>query len=360
VTVALRVSGLTKRYAGDVLALDEVSLDVEAGEFVTLLGPSGSGKTTLLMVIAGFERATAGHVLLRGDDITNTPPERRNLGVVFQSYALFQHMSVEANVGYPLAARKVKGKERKDRVAAALDLVGLAGLGRRRPSALSGGQQQRVALARALVFEPSILLLDEPLGALDRALRERMQAELRRLHRKLGSTFVCVTHDQDEALSMSDRVVVMSDGRIEQVGTPTDVYDRPATEFVATFVGSANLFEGTVVGHDGGCLAVDLGPLGVIRSPGPPDLADGARVKVVVRPERTRLAPTGGTGAPGPVVEGSLADWSFAGHRWQYEAESADHGRVAIASSSPLSLTGGDTVRLTWDPADTWVVEARP
>ena len=239
---AVRLSGVRKAY-GKVVAVAAVDLEVREGEFFTLLGPSGSGKTTLLRLIAGFERPDEGRVALRGVDVTVVPPYARDVNTVFQDYALFPHMTVGDNVGYGLRVKGVPKDERRSRVAEALRLVRLEGLGDRRPDQLSGGQRQRVALARAVVNEPSVLLLDEPLGALDLKLRQEMQLELKRIQREIGITFVYVTHDQEEALTMSDRIAILAAGRIEQVGTPREVYERPATDFVAGFVGISNLLE---------------------------------------------------------------------------------------------------------------------
>ncbi len=240
--LAVRLTGIRKRF-GSVVAADAVDLEITAGEFFTMLGPSGSGKTTLLRIIAGFERPDKGAVELAGVDVTRDPPYLRNVNTVFQDYALFPHMTVLQNVEYGLRVRKVPRPERRRKAEAALDMVRLSGLGERKPVQLSGGQRQRVALARAIVNEPEVLLLDEPLGALDLKLRQEMQTELKRIQREVGITFVYVTHDQEEALTMSDRVAVMKAGRIEQLGTPVDVYERPATEFVAGFIGVSNLLE---------------------------------------------------------------------------------------------------------------------
>ena len=242
---AVRLEGLSKRF-GDVVAVDDVDLDIEAGSFFTLLGPSGSGKTTTLRLIAGFDQPTAGRVLLHGEDVTERPPYDRDANTVFQDYALFPHMTVRDNVAYGL---KVRGTDRVARRAAAdetLALVRLEGYGDRKPSQLSGGQRQRVALARALVLRPSVLLLDEPLGALDQQLREEMQIELKTLQREVGITFVLVTHDQGEALAMSDRIAIFDQGRIVQTGAPREIYDAPATRFVADFVGTANIVDGAL------------------------------------------------------------------------------------------------------------------
>jgi putative spermidine/putrescine transport system ATP-binding protein len=243
-TPAVRAIGLRRTY-GDVVALERLHLDVHAGEFFTMLGPSGSGKTTTLRLIAGFELPDSGAIELDGVDVTKRPPYQRDVNTVFQDYALFPHMSVEQNVAYGLRVRKVGKQEQRDRANEALTMVGLGGLGGRKPIQLSGGQRQRVALARALVNRPRVLLLDEPLGALDLKLRQQMQIELKRIQRELTGnvTFIYVTHDQDEALTMSDRLAVMNDGRIEQIGTPSEVYEHPATEFVAGFVGTSNIIE---------------------------------------------------------------------------------------------------------------------
>ena len=239
-SVAIRLRGLARRF-GDVVAVDGVDLDVVDGEFLTLLGPSGSGKTTVLRMIAGFERPDAGTIELGGVDVTNVPPYGRDVNTVFQDYALFPHMTVQKNIEYGLKVKKVPKAEREERARQALESVRLGDYGERAPSQLSGGQRQRVALARALVNRPNVLLLDEPLGALDLKLREQMQVELKEIQREVGITFVFVTHDQDEALTMSDRIAVFNNGRIEQLGTPTEVYEHPATSFVAGFVGTSNL-----------------------------------------------------------------------------------------------------------------------
>jgi putative spermidine/putrescine transport system ATP-binding protein len=268
---AVSMRRVTKRF-GDVVAVDDVELDVRAGEFFSMLGPSGSGKTTMLRMIAGFEAPTEGRILLHGDDVTRLPPFDRDVNTVFQDYALFPHMSVEVNVAYGLKVKRVPKPERRVRVQQALEQVRLAGFEKRRPNQLSGGQRQRVALARALVNQPSVLLLDEPLGALDLKLREEMQVELKQIQQLVGITFVFVTHDQQEALTMSDRIAVFNRGRIEQVGTPVEIYEQPATDFVAGFVGTSNLVSGEVA-------------LRLL----------GETATFTVRPERIRLAEPNGT-----------------------------------------------------------------
>jgi spermidine/putrescine ABC transporter ATP-binding subunit len=286
-TPAVRLSHLTKRY-GDVLALDDVSLSIGAGEFLSILGPSGSGKTTTMRMIGGFERPDVGTVEIAGTDVGHLPPYRRDVNTVFQSYALFPHMTVEDNVAYGLKMKGVSKRERYAQATAMLELVQLTGHAARRPGQLSGGMKQRVALARALVNHPSVLLLDEPLGALDRKLREEMQIELRRIQTTVGITFVYVTHDQEEALSMSDRIVVMRNGRIVQIGSPSDVYDGPATLWVSDFVGSSSHITGTVAAVGASFrLDTDLAPVDAAwASPG---LAVGDRAVAVIRPEHIEV-----------------------------------------------------------------------
>jgi putative spermidine/putrescine transport system ATP-binding protein len=319
---AIRLTGLRKNY-GDVTALDGVSLTINSGEFFTMLGPSGSGKTTLLRVIAGFERPDAGTVELHGNDVTKQPPYDRDVNTVFQDYALFPHMTVADNVEYGLRIHKVDRTRRRTRAADTLAMVGLEGLGKRKPAELSGGQRQRVALARAIVNEPAVLLLDEPLGALDLKLRQGMQIELKRIQREVGITFVYVTHDQEEALTMSDRVAVFNNGRIEQVGVPVDIYDRPTTEFVAGFVGVSNLVE-----RDGHHLAI--------------------------RPERIELLPAGSAAPAGAVASpGTITDVVFLGMMTRYTV-ALDGGGTLIAVRPNLERTALHR----GDPRGTHVVAA--
>ena len=278
----LRVDGVAKRY-GAVVALGGVSLSVAAGEFLTILGPSGSGKTTLLKVVAGFEFPDAGRVTVGGADITDVSPARRNIGMVFQNYALFPHMSVARNIAFPLQMRGVPRSEIERRVIQAMALVELRGYGERLPSQLSGGQQQRVALARAVVFDPTLLLLDEPFGALDRKLRESMQLEVRRLQRRLGLTTVFITHDQEEALVLSDRIAVMDGGVIRQIGAPDEIYDRPADAFVAQFIGESNLLVGEIAAPDR--VLLDGGTSVTVHGLG----GGRGRVRLLVRPEKMAI-----------------------------------------------------------------------
>ena len=287
----VRFENVEKTYDGRVNVVDRLDLDIHEGEFLTLLGPSGSGKTTILLMLAGFEATTAGDITLNGRSLRNVPPFRRNMGIVFQNYALFPHKSVYQNVAFPLVQRRLTRAVIDEKVIASLHMVDLDGLGDRRPNQLSGGQQQRVALARALVFEPQIVLMDEPLGALDKKLREQMQIEIKHLHEQLGMTVAYVTHDQGEALTMSDRVAIMHDGRIEQIGSPHEVYERPANAFVANFVGENNTLDGRIEAIDGTECAVRL-PSGDlvyahVVSPG----TAGQPTLLSIRPERLVINP---------------------------------------------------------------------
>ena len=318
-SVAISLRGLRKSF-GQVTAVDGVDLDVLDGEFFSMLGPSGSGKTTVLRMIAGFEQPSAGTVLLGGRDVTARPPYDRDVNTVFQDYALFPHLSVRQNVEYGLRVKRVAKAERRRRAAELLDVVRLGGFGDRRPDQLSGGQRQRVALARALVNRPTVLLLDEPLGALDLKLREEMQLELKAIQRDLGVTFVFVTHDQGEALSMSTRVAVFNGGRIEQVGAPSDVYERPTTSFVAGFVGTANL----VAADDSARL---FGPAAVHS----------------IRPERIRV-----TDGEDAMVRGTVDDVLYLGAEWRVRVALDGGGRLVAAVPSDRAVAPGARVGLVW------------
>jgi len=289
----VRLIDLVKRFA-DVTAVDGINLDVAGGEFFSLLGPSGCGKTTSLRLIAGFERPTEGRILLGGVDMAQTPPHRRKVNTVFQSYALFPHLNVYDNVAFGLRFKEVPKPEARRLVSDALALVRLEGMERRRPSQLSGGQQQRVALARALVLHPSVLLLDEPLGALDAKLRKALQLELKGIQETVGITFIYVTHDQEEALTMSDRLAVMSNGHIEQIGPPVEVYDEPANSYVADFLGVSNLMGATAEGQEDGRCRVRLGEFVLMAGRG--ETGASGRVRLVIRPERVELEPFGTEG----------------------------------------------------------------
>jgi putative spermidine/putrescine transport system ATP-binding protein len=306
--VVLSLRDVRKRY-GDATVVDGISLDVRQGEFVTLLGPSGSGKTTTLNMIAGFVEESGGVIALDGKPIGDLPTHRRNIGVVFQHYALFPHLTAEQNIAFPLKRRRVAAAEQARRVQEALEMVKLGSFGKRYPRELSGGQQQRVALARALVFDPRLVLMDEPLGALDKKLREWLQGEIQRIHRASGITFIYVTHDQDEALALSDRVAVFNDGRIEQFGTPDELYEHPRSVFVAEFLGESNCFNGTAEPTGDGEWALRCDAL-TLRAPAPAvPLGDATRATVIVRPERMRLlrraeeAPSGANVLPGTVEQ---------------------------------------------------------
>ena len=338
---AVRLERVVKRF-GAVEAVAGVDLEVVAGEFFSMLGPSGSGKTTCLRMIAGFEAPTEGRVFLAGADVTDLPPYERDVNTVFQDYALFPHMSVAENVGYGLLVKKVATDERRARVADALAMVRLEAFGDRRPSELSGGQRQRVALARALVNRPEVLLLDEPLGALDLKLRQAMQVELKQIQREVGLTFVYVTHDQEEALTMSDRLAVFNAGRIEQIGTPAEVYERPATGFVAGFVGVSNVLEGEIARR----IAGDPRPFTV-------------RPEKIALTDATVPAPAGSCSAAGHVAE-----VVYLGAVTRYIVELDGGGSLVVmqqnltTSSMEALQVRGKSVRLVWDPSNNRSVEA--
>ena len=345
----IAIRGLVRRY-GRVAALDGVDLDVAQGEFVTLLGPSGSGKTTLLMILAGFTRPDAGSVKFGGVEMVRTPPHKRNLGVVFQSYALFPHMDVAANVAFPLVLRGVASAERERLVRATLELVQLGELGARRVDQLSGGQRQRVALARAIVFEPGILLMDEPLSALDKKLREQMQIELRHLHRRLGTTVIYVTHDQREALTLSDRIAVIDEGRIRQIDTPQRLYEAPDSHFVAGFIGDSAFLPVTVTG------GVARWRDELLRLARP--VEDGEHL-LVLRPEKLLLG--GGEGLNG--IDAVVADVVYQGDSIRIDVRIDDGAIVTLreyarAGRAAALPAPGDRVRLGFDPADTLLVPA--
>jgi spermidine/putrescine ABC transporter ATP-binding subunit len=335
----VELSGVAKRY-GAVTALDAVDLGVYEGELLSLLGPSGCGKTTTLNVIAGFVTPDAGRVRIDGADVTGEPAWRRGLGVVFQSYALFPHMSVAENVAFGLRERGTAKGEIAERVRAALALVRLSGAGGQRPGELSGGMQQRVALARALVIRPRVLLLDEPLAALDRKLREEMRAELRDIQREVGITTVFVTHDQHEALGLSDRIAVMRGGRIEQLGSPREIYERPATRFVAEFIGASTVLRGRAIAAD----RVELAGGASLRVTAEAALRVGEEVDLAIRPERIRLAP----GAGDNVLEARITGVTYQGAQTEVTAETAGGQRLLVfaAEPAPAALAPGQPVRL--------------
>ncbi|MBD9372757.1 ABC transporter ATP-binding protein [Rhizobium sp. ARZ01] len=352
------LSGVMKSY-GAFTALHATDLTIGEGEFVTLLGPSGCGKTTTLRLIGGFEHASSGRVEIAGKDVTESPPYRRPVNTVFQDYALFPHMSVAENIGYGLSVKSnnVPAGERKRRVGEALEMVGLGGMANRRPGELSGGQRQRVAMARAIVRRPRVLLLDEPLSALDVKLREGMQVELKRLHRELGITFLMVTHDQTEALGLSDRIVVMNQGRIAQIGTPAQLYDNPATPYVADFIGATNLFEATVEDREGEFTIFRLANGHLIRSRRPlPDaaLSAGRRVTVGIRPERFQTVAFDGANR----LDCAVLERLFHGDRLRVELAADGIGKPLFAELSRVAVPGsgviasGERLALHVDPID--------
>ena len=344
---SITMRGLTKRY-GPFTAVDAIDLDAHPGEFLTLLGPSGSGKTTTLNMIAGFVDVTEGDLLIDDQEMTNLPPYKRNIGMVFQHYALFPHMTVTANVEYPLRQRSIPKEKRRTMVADALETVGLGQLGRRRPKELSGGQQQRVALARAMVYSPRVLLMDEPLGALDKKLRDTLQLEIKRIHAELGTTFVYVTHDQDEALVLSDRIAVFNEGRIEQIGTPTELYERPDSLFVAQFLGESSIFRGTVSGDR------EVDAEGHRLTAGRGAQPTGTAVAVVVRPERIRIEPDGPRPGSNNAVPGRILQHIYFGNSRKVEVR-LDDGTTVLVRESAGALSPGnadDRVWLTFDPND--------
>lgn len=360
---AISIRHVTKRF-GDSIAVDDVDLQLAQGEFFALLGPSGCGKTTTLRMVGGFELPSLGHIYLDGRDVTMLPPFKRDVNTVFQSYALFPHLTVFDNVAFGLRRRKVPSSQIREKVERHLEMVGLAGYGKRRPLQLSGGQQQRVALARALVNEPKVLLLDEPMGALDAKIRKTMQLELKRIQREVGITFLYVTHDQNEAMSMADRLAVMNAGRTEDIGSPDRVYDRPATRFVAEFLGTCNVIAPEARGSLTSGLALPDGtPLSVANAAGP--LPAGAHIgirpeKIVVTRADAAAAPT--AGAPNTVV-GTVVTSTYLGASTEYEV-SAPWGGVLKAFAQNLAEKArarpGEQVVLTWDPEHAFVLAPSP
>ena len=352
-TVAdVRIEGVTKRF-DDVVAVDDLSLEIERGSFFAMLGPSGCGKTTTLRMIGGFEQPTSGRILLGDQDVVGLPPYKRDVNTVFQSYALFPHLTIDENVAFGLRRRGVKGKFLHGQVESVLEKVGLGGFGKRKPRQLSGGQQQRVALARALVCSPRVLLLDEPLGALDLKLRKQMQLELKAIQHEFGITFVHVTHDQEEAMTMADRIAVMHGGRIEQLGTPSELYERPRTAFVAGFLGVSNLLPGTVTGT--GSVRLCSGDEVTVA----PEALAGrtGEVAVGIRPEKLRLGSSGTNGFAGRVRE-----VAYVGVSTQYIVETAA-GPLTVyvqnAEAGSTALAPGSNVELSFGAESAFVVDTR-
>jgi spermidine/putrescine transport system ATP-binding protein len=358
----IRLTDLSKHFR-EVRAVDRVSMDIRTGEFFSMLGPSGCGKTTTLRMIGGFELPTAGRIELRGRDVTMDPPDKRPVNMVFQNYALFPHLDVHENIAFGLRRKGVDRADTSRRVGEALELVHLAGYDKRKPNQLSGGQQQRVALARALVNRPNVLLLDEPLGALDLKLRKALQIELKRVQTEVGITFVYVTHDQEEALTMSDRIAVMNRGRVEQLGTPEELYERPRTRFVADFIGTSNLLSGSVESIDAGLALVRLTSGETCRATAGSGVGVGRSVELSVRPEAVAIQHQNGTGpstAPG-TLSATIEQVAYLGGNVQYLVRST--GGLSITVVAPKTggrLPVGDAVDVTWSPGDALVLAEPP
>ena len=350
----VRFSGIQKTYDGEHLVVKNLDLDIKKGEFITLLGPSGSGKTTTLMMLAGFEVPTQGEIYLAERPIKNMPPHKRDIGMVFQNYALFPHLTIEENVAFPLSVRKINKAEAQQRVRTALRMIKLENLAHRRPGQLSGGQQQRVALARALVFNPQLVLMDEPLGALDKRLREQMQLEIKQLHETMGITVVYVTHDQSEALTMSDRIAVFNDGIVQQIDKPNALYEHPVNSFVANFIGENNVLAGTVEHIEQGYCRVALASGGSVMAQAVNVAGAGAATSLSVRPERISIV-TGGTAGDGPnrlpaTVQNTiyLGDHALA----VLQVAGNEEFMVKLQPGAHDSLRHGDNVFVSFRPED--------
>jgi spermidine/putrescine transport system ATP-binding protein len=357
--VDVRLARVTKRF-GDMTAVNDLTLGIGRGEFFSLLGPSGCGKTTTLRMIGGFEEPSTGVIYLDDRDVTGLPPYKRDVNTVFQSYALFPHLTVSENVAFGLQRRGVGKAEAEQRVKEALQLVDLPGFGKRKPSQLSGGQQQRVALARALVNRPKVLLLDEPLGALDLKLRKQMQLELKRIQSEVGITFIYVTHDQEEAMTMSDHLAVMRHGRIEQIGSPEQVYERPATEFVAGFLGASNLLDGHVVEKDGSVTKLRLDDGTLVSLPTPSSMVDDRALRIGVRPEKIRLQqPSDATPDGWNAVKGTARFSTFVGVSHQYTVDVFGSRTMTVYTQNlgnEWVPRPGDEAVLVWQPQHTFAV----
>jgi spermidine/putrescine transport system ATP-binding protein len=360
-TVDVKLVDVVKKF-GEAVAVDHINLEVEDGEFFSLLGPSGCGKTTTLRMIGGFEAPTSGLIELQGQDVTWLPPYKRNVNTVFQNYALFPHLTIYENVAFGLRRKGVKDSEVQARVKDMLKLVELSGFDARRPTQISGGQAQRVALARALINKPAVLLLDEPLGALDLKLRKQMQVELKRIQQEVGITFIYVTHDQEEAMTMSDRIAVMNNGRYEQLGEPEALYERPTTRFVAGFLGISNLLPGAVEGNDGTHAAVRLEDGTVVQAPRG-IIGDRSNVSIGVRPEKIRLHEADMEPPAGHNhMSGVVRDASYLGVSTQYQVEAQGGARITVYEQNVERATKaelwapGEAVRMSWSPDHTFVV----
>jgi putative spermidine/putrescine transport system ATP-binding protein len=353
---AIDLRGVTKRYGAERV-VDDVSLAIQPGEFFSLLGPSGSGKTTTLMMIAGFAGVDEGAIAVDGADISGMQPQHRGFGMVFQNYAIFPHLNVFENVAFPLRARRQPEAAVRERVTWALDLVQLGAFADRFARQLSGGQQQRVAIARAIVFEPRIVLMDEPLGALDKNLRYDMQVEIKEIQRRLGMTVVYVTHDQEEAMNMSDRIAIMNRGRIEQVGRPSEVYERPSNAFVGRFLGEANILDGTIDGLEGDCATLRVGGL-VLQARVRDAVTAGSRASLFVRPERVAIRSPGAGERSGNRLEGHVRRVSFLGNivRYLVEAAPSTHVMVDVQNDGRPPLAVDTAIALGWAMEDSLIL----
>ena len=355
----VRFVGVQKSYDGEILVVKDLNLDVTEGEFLTMLGPSGSGKTTVLMMLAGFETATHGEILLGGKPINDVPPQKRGIGMVFQNYALFPHMTVAENLAFPLQVRKMSKPDTEAKVQRALDMVRLSEFGNRRPGQLSGGQQQRVAVARALVFDPSLVLMDEPLGALDKNLREEMQYEIKHIHDSLGVTMVYVTHDQTEALTMSDRIAVFDDGIIQQLASPEVLYEKPDNAFVASFIGENNRLLGDVVGEEGNYCTVNVNGA-TVKALSVNHDGVGNRTTLSLRPERVFLEPE--EGRCDTVVPGDVVEVIYLGDHVRTRITLCGHDEFIVKTPNAaghIHLEVGQQVNVGWLADDCRALDAR-
>lgn len=349
----IAVSSLKKKY-GALTVIEDLNLDIKKGEFISLLGPSGSGKTTLLMILAGFEKATSGSVSLDGTHIENLPPHKRGLGVVFQNYALFPHMTVAENIAFPLKMRRYSRSIIKQKVQKALDMVQLSDYGKRRPTEMSGGQQQRIALARALVFEPRVILMDEPFGALDKQLREQMQLDIRDMHKRLGLTVVFVTHDQSEALTMSDRIAVFNKGNIEQIGTPLEIYEKPKTDFVAQFIGETNLIKGIVASIDDNFIRMKINDT-ELKVTKINSVKLGEEIAISLRPELITLSKS--PLANDNMLPGKVRDTVYRGEHTRIDVDT-EIGKVIVRSDRMnYNFVSNNRLIINFNANDCWIVK---
>jgi putative spermidine/putrescine transport system ATP-binding protein len=350
----VRFEGVQKSYDGETLVVKNLNLDIAKGEFLTMLGPSGSGKTTTLMMLAGFEPATHGEIFVNDQPINNRPPHKRGIGMVFQNYALFPHMTIAENLAFPLQVRNMPRAEVEDRVKNILKLVELPGMAARRPGQLSGGQQQRVAVARALVFEPELVLMDEPLGALDKQLREQMQYEIKHIHERLGVTIVYVTHDQSEALTMSNRIAVFNDGVVQQLSTPDELYERPQNSFIAQFIGENNKLKGTVTEIDHDRIAtVKLDSGDIVKAQAINVTKKGERTLLSIRPERIEINPPAKSGLV--VLDGKISELIYLGDHIRARLEVAGQTNFIVKvpnKSGQKTVVQGDLVKIGWRGED--------